>query len=109
VICDPEFGAQTYTRAQDQEEWSGEGSLEWSDDVFYSKLEGYDYHYDVKIEKYDDGVWVCLSGRFWSDEDIGDPGMSQEDADQFIADLEEMLQRAANEAWVRKVPDGAGD
>jgi hypothetical protein len=109
VICDPEFGAQTYTRAQDQEGWSGEGSLEWSDDVFYSNLEGYYYHYDVKIEKYDDEVWVCLSGRFWSDEDIGDPGMSPEDADQFIADLEEMLQRAANEAWVRKVPDGAGD
>lgn len=108
-ICEPEFGALVVTRAQDQEGWSGEGSLEWSYDVFDSNLESRDYNYDVEINKYDDQVEVHLTGRFWSDEDIGDPSMSQEYADQFNADLEEMLQRAVNIAWVRKVPDGAGD
>ena len=109
--CEPEFGAWVETRAQDQEGFSGEGSLAWSDDVFYSNLEGpEEYRYDVEINKFHDGiVEVHLSGRFWSDEDIGDPSMSQDDADQFNADLKEMLQRAADGAWVRMVPDGAED
>lgn len=109
--CEPGFGAWVETRARDQEGWSGEGSLEWSDDVFYSNLEGpEEYRYDVEINKFHDGiVEVHLSGRFWSDEDIGDPSMSEEYADQFKADLEEMLQRAADGAWVRMVPDGAED
>ena len=110
-ICDPEFGASVESCAQDQEGFSGEGSLAWSDDVFYSNLDGpsgYDYDYDIDIHKYDDEtVEVRLSGRFWSEDDFGDPSMSQEYADQFKADLKEMLQRAANKAWVRKVPDGA--
>ena len=106
--CEPEFGAWVETRAQDQEGFSGEGSLEWSDEVFDSNLEGLEYDYDIEIHKYDgETVEVSSSGRFWSEDDFGDPSMSQEYADQFKADLKEMLQRAANKAWVRKVPDGA--
>ena len=109
--CEPGFGAWVETRAQDQEGWSGEGSLEWSDEDFYSSLDGpSEYDYDIDIHKYDDEtVEVRLSGRFWSEDDFGDPSMSEEYADQFNADLEEMLQRAADGAWVRMVPDGAED
>ena len=109
--CEPEFGAWVVTRAQDQEGWSGEGSLEWSDEDFYSSLDGpSEYDYDIDIHKYDDEtVEVRLSGRFWSEDDFGDPSMSQEDADQYIADLREMLQHAAKKAWVRKAPEGAGN
>ena len=110
-ICDPEFGASVESCAQDQEGFSGEGSLAWSDDVFYSNLDGpSEYDYDIDIHKYDDEtVEVRLSGRFWSEDDFGDPSMSQEDADQYIADLREMLQHAAKKAWVRKAPEGAGN
>ena len=116
MVCEPEecepeqFGDSVQTRAQDQEGWSGEGSLEWSDDVFYLNLDcPEEYIYNVKIEKYDDEtVCVSLSGTFTSYQEYPSPVMSRE-AHEFDERRKEMLQRAANIAWVRKVHDGAGD